>query len=149
MSEPSLTGSMVVWSLPSAPLWVTAEGNFPGLSLEKFRRTRRPDRRALGCGSGGVVLNPLGHHGGMRLRPIVHIRAVCRVRLDPGLGKGVVQVRPLRHDVGIALELVLLEPAFDIGRYQLAGLGAASIGHNRTERAGDPVAQRVVGGRQG
>ena len=85
----------------------------------------------------------------MRLCPGVDILAVSWIRIHPGLGDGVVQVRPLSHDVRITLELVLLKPSLDVGSNQLPGFGSALIFHNRSESAGDAVAQQVVRGSVG
>ena len=52
----------------------------------------------------------------MRLCPRIHVGAVRRVGLDPGLSRAVMEVRPLGNDVGLALELILLEPGLYVGR---------------------------------
>jgi len=85
----------------------------------------------------------------MHLRPIFHVCCLGRIGFNPGLGKRIVKVRPLGYYVRFAVEYILLEPAFDIGRHELSGVGTASISHNRAERAANPVAQRIIGGSQG
>src|ERR1700731_232843 len=68
---------------------------------------------------------------------------------NPGLGQRVVQVGPLNHDVGVALEFVLLKPSLDVGSNQLPGFRPALIFDNWSEGAGNAVAQEVVRGRVG
>ena len=64
--------------------------------------------------------------------------------IDPGLGDRVVHVGPLRHQVGIALEFVLLKPGLKIRRHQLTRFGPALVLHDWSQQGGDAVAQQVV-----
>ena len=116
----------------------------------RWRSSRGSTARSAAFGSGvsGILLDPLGYQIRMRLGPIVHVRGVCWVPGHPGLGKGVVQVCPLSHDVRFPLVQIFLKPAFDIRRHKLSCLGAASVFHDWTERPGDAVAQPIVGGCQ-
>src|SRR5271157_150270 len=54
MSEPSLTGSIVVTGLPSAPGLVTAEGNCPGCTAEKSLKNTTARSGAFGSGVAGL-----------------------------------------------------------------------------------------------
>ena len=53
---------------------------------------------------------------------------------------------PLGDDARLAVELVLLEPGFDVGPDRLALLGAAAVLDDRAELPGDAVAEQVVVG---
>src|SRR5580704_10316649 len=44
---------MEVCDLPSAPVWVTAEGNIPGCSAAKFSKKSTAKSAAFGCGVPG------------------------------------------------------------------------------------------------
>src|SRR5271165_1921819 len=65
---------------------------------------------------------------------------------NPGLGHRVVQVGPLSHDMGVALEFVLLKPSLDVGSNRLPGFRPALVFDNGSEGAGNAVAQEVVRG---
>src|SRR5208283_4600994 len=56
MSESILTGTRVVCGLPSAPVLVTAERNFPGCSIEKFLKNTTARSAAFGWGIVGLSL---------------------------------------------------------------------------------------------
>ena len=116
-----------------------------GVLLSKILEEENGEIGGLWLRGGRVIFYPLGYESLMCLCPIVHVRAVCRVRFDPRLGKGVVQGRPLSYNVGVPLEHILLEPAFHVRRNGMPRFGAALIGHNWPERAGDTVAKRIVG----
>src|SRR5208282_3675085 len=54
MSEPSLTGSIVVAGLPSTPGLVTAERNRPGCAAEKSLKKTTARSAAFGSGVAGL-----------------------------------------------------------------------------------------------
>ena len=77
----------------------------------------------------------------MRLRPVGNVLSMRRIGAYPRLRKFIVIVRPLRHEVRIALKAILLKPRLDIRCYELALFGAASISDNRSEHPRDAIAQ--------
>ena len=85
----------------------------------------------------------------MGLGPGIYIGAMGWIPSNPGLGHRVVQVGPLSHDMGVALEFILLKPSLDVGSNQLPGFRSALIFNNWSERVGNAVAQEVVRGSVG
>src|SRR5271165_6524730 len=143
MSEAELTGSMLVTGLPSAPVFVTDEGN-AGMVVREGLEEHDGEVRSLRLRRRGVLLDPVLDDGVVRLRPGVDISSVRRIAGDPALRQAVMRVGPLRDDMRIAAGLVGLEPGLDVGRDELALLVARGVGDDRSERAGDAVAQRIV-----
>ncbi len=90
----------------------------------------------------GIGLDPLGDFRRVRLLPVGHVRGIQLVGLDPVLGDGRMQGRPLGHDPRLSAELVLLEPAFDVGTDRLALLGAAPVLHDGAKLACHAVAEQ-------
>ena len=58
MSEPVLTGWMLVVGLPSGPGFVTEEGNMPGCSFEKDSKNGTARSEGFGCGVAGFFWKP-------------------------------------------------------------------------------------------
>jgi len=67
--------------------------------------------------------------------------------MEPGLGDGGVQGRPLGHDARLSAELVFLEPAFNVGSNELTFLRAASIFRDGAKLSGYAIAEQVIAGR--
>jgi len=91
-----------------------------------------------------IVLDELDDRIRMRLSPGIDEGSVRRVGLRPRLSEAVVRVGPLRDDVRLPLEPVLLEPGLDVGRDRLPCLRSGRVFGDRTDDARDAVAQRVV-----
>src|SRR5262245_22828879 len=56
------------------------------------------------------------------------------------------ELGPLGDNPGLALEMVLLKPALDVGSRKLTLLRTTAVFHDRTQRPGHPLAQQVVVG---
>ena len=140
MSAPSLAGSIVVTSLPSGPLLRHRAGKLARVVFGEVLEEYDGEVGSLRLRCGRVLLDPFRDEVLMRLCPCVHECAVRCVGLDPGLSRAVMEVRPLGNDMGLALELILPEPGFNVGRDGLS----VSIGDDRSEGMGDPVAQGIV-----
>ena len=146
MSVPSLTGSIFFSVLPSGVLCSTATGERARMGLGVAREERHGQVLGLRLRRVGVGLDPLGDFRRVRLLPVGHVRGIQLVGLDPVLGDGRMQGRPLGHDPRLSVELVLLEPAFDVGTDRLALLWAARVLHDGAKLPCHAVAEQVIAG---
>src|ERR1700674_4225148 len=106
-------------ALPTRQLLGNIRWKLAGILLGEIFEERDGQIRRLRLWRGGILLDPSRHFGLMALGPVRNVRGVRRVRAHPRLRKLIMGISPLRHDVWIALEAVLLKPSFDVGRDEL------------------------------
>ena len=133
----------MVTGFPSAPVLVDAVRNLPGFFFEKSLKKTTARSSASGLGVAGLSFK-LRHYPGIGLCPRVYEITVGCIRFHPCLGKGIVLVSPLGHNLGFAPVFVRVKPGIDVGSYELPGLWSALILCYNRQRAGNPVAQLVI-----
>src|SRR4029077_9832687 len=112
-----------------------------------LRETFKEDHcqiRSLGLRRRWIVLDELLNFLGVSLTPILYVLAVGGIRIDPSLLCSVVSIRPLRDDMWLSSEAILLEPRLDVRRHQLSRLSSALVLDDRAQSLGYAIAQHVV-----
>src|SRR5580658_5393651 len=120
-----------------------------GVVFREILEVQDGEVRGLWLRRARILFYPVVDDALMTLGPVSYSLGVRRISAHPSLRQLVVIISPLRDEMRLSLELILLKPSLDVGSNQLAGLGTTLILHDRSQHPCDSVSQRVVGRRQG